>query len=358
MDLSALTIQQLRYVVAVDEQRSFREAALHCHVSQPALSSQVKKVEDLLGLCIFDRSRQPVVPTDRGIAVVAQARVVIQELDRIRLLIGRQEELSGPYRLGIIPTLVPTLIPPVVARFAATHPRVELEIEEAKTDALVRRLREGSLDAGLAATPLHVPALHERVICHEPFHVYVSPGHPFAARAAIRQEDLVREKPWLLSEGHCFRTQVLSLCRDGRSTHGTSCCSVQYDGGSFEALIRLVDAGVGVTVLPELVVQQLPSDRRAAQVRPFASPQPVREIALIVAREEERRPVADALFNTLVQALPAELRGRKPRPAAIIEPLNAPSLHEPANHRRRRPSPNRIRSTVRGRNSPRGKFSA
>lgn len=320
MDLSALTIQQLRYVVAVDDHRSFREAALHCHVSQPALSSQVKKVEDVLGTSIFDRARQPVMLTDRGIAVVAQARVVLQELDRFRLLLSRHEDLSGPYRLGIIPTLVPALLPLVAGRFAAGHPRVALEIEETKTDVLVRRLREGSLDAGLAATPLHVPSLHERVICHEPFQVYLSPQHPLTARTSIRQESLAEERPWLLSEGHCFRTQVLSLCRDKQAGNG-SCCSVQYDGGSLEALIRLVDAGVGVTVLPELVVRQLPPERRAAQVRPFAPPQPVREVSFIVAREHVRGDIADALYTAVRDALPQELRGRKPAAAAVLEPL-------------------------------------
>jgi LysR family hydrogen peroxide-inducible transcriptional activator len=151
MDLSALTIQQLRYVVAVDRHRSFRDAALASHVSQPALSMQIKKLEELLDVCVFDRSKQPVIVTEKGGRVVAQAKLALEHFERIGSAAGRQEELSGTFRLGIIPTLLPTLVPLFLSQFARAHPRIDLEIVEAKTTTLLRGLREGAIDGGLAA---------------------------------------------------------------------------------------------------------------------------------------------------------------------------------------------------------------
>lgn len=320
MDLSALTIQQLRYLAAVDHHRSFREAARTCSVSQPALSSQVKKVEDLLGLCVFDRSRQPTVPTHRGARVVAQARVVLQQIDRLAAIAAHTEEPAGQYRLGIIPTLAATFLPLFLPGFTHKHPRVELDIQETKTDDMVRLLREGALDGGLAATPLDVPAIEERVICHEAFHVYLAPGHALLARDRLRQADLVGEHVLLLSEGHCFRTQVLHLCGLSPSSGALGASHVRFDGGSFDALIALVDVGFGVTILPELVVRGLPSERRIAQVRPFLAPAPAREISLLHSREEIRKDIGDALFDALHDSLPPDLRTREPGPPAVLHP--------------------------------------
>jgi LysR family hydrogen peroxide-inducible transcriptional activator len=319
MDLSALTIQQLRYVIAVERHRSFRDAALASHVSQPALSMQIKKLEDLLDVCVFDRSKQPIIVTEKGSRVVAQAKLALEHFERIGSVVGRQEELSGTFRLGIIPTLLPTLVPRFLSPFARAHPRIDLEIVEAKTTALLRGLREGSIDGGLAATPLEVAGIHERVICHERFFGYLPEGHTLLSRGRLHQADLMDEQVWLLGEGHCFRTQVLHLCSaDRRHDGGKS--SVQCECGSFETLIGIVDSGFGVTILPELVVRSLPAARQAAQVRPFAVPEPVREISFLHAREQERVEVADALVHTLSSVMPPDLIGRKPRRSSILKP--------------------------------------
>jgi LysR family hydrogen peroxide-inducible transcriptional activator len=334
VDLSALTIQQLRYLVAVDRHRSFREAADACHVSQPALSMQVKRVEELLGTSVFDRSRQPVLVTVRGAAVLEQARLAIEHFDRIGLVLDRGKELSGSFRLGVLPTLVATFVPPFLLRFAQAHPRVSLEIEELRTVQLVRALREGALDAGLAATPLGVPTIHERVVCHEALHAYLPPGHPLLARARVRQADLMDEHVWLLGDGHCFRSQVLHLCSVDRG-RGTA-RSGRLDTSSFEALVGIVDSGFGVTVLPELVVRAMSPQRQAAQVRPFAVPEPVRTIGFVHAREHDRMDVAEALFRTLVAALPPDLVGRSPRSSSSLAPeVRAPLGPRPPARRRR-----------------------
>jgi len=272
MNLSALTIQQLRYVVAVDRTRSFREAAAACHVSQPALSTQLKKVEEMLGITLFDRARQPIVPTERGAQVVAQARTVLDHVDRIGALVAGGEDLSGSYRLGVIPTLVATFVPRFLLPFARSCPRVDLTIDEATTEVILRRLRDGSLDGGLAATPLDVPGIHEQIVCHEELFVYLPPGHLLAERTSIHQADLLGEHVWLLSEGHCFRTQALHLCSADRRRDGADEIRVRFEAGSFDALMRVVDSGFGVTLLPELTVRGLPAPQQAAQVRPFRRP--------------------------------------------------------------------------------------
>lgn len=321
MNLSALTIQQLRYIVALDRHRSFRDAASACHVSQPALSTQLKKVEEMFGTTLFDRAKQPIVPTERGAQVVAEARIVIDHINRISVLLAGGEELSGAYRLGVIPTLAATFVPLFLLRFARSYPRVDLSIEEATTDVLLRRLRDGSLDGGLAVTPLSVPGIREQIICHEALFVYLSPGHPLAARPRIRQADLIGEHVWLLSEGHCFRTQALHLCGADRRRDSEEEVRVRFDASSFDALIRLVDSGFGVTLLPELSVRPLPALQQSAQVRPFAPPEPMREISFLEGREHARREVGDALIRVLRESVPAELRGLGPERSAIVRPM-------------------------------------
>jgi LysR family hydrogen peroxide-inducible transcriptional activator len=324
MDLSALTIQQLRYLVAVDRHRSFRNAALASHVSQPALSMQIKRLEQLLGARIFDRSKQPVAISDDGAAIIAQAKLALEHFDRIGQLAahhgGGPGMLSGSLRVGIIPTLTSTLIPVVVPLLARTHPELDVEFVETRTARLTRSLRQGTIDAGLAATPLEIAGLRERVLCHETLYVYLPERHAMLSQPRIRQSDLVDEQIWLLSEGHCFRTQVLHLCNVDRPRATTGSHRVRFDGGSFETLASIVDAGLGVTVLPELTVRQLSPARQAARVRPFVAPEPVRELSLVDVRDSSTDELKDALFAVIRAALPPDLVGRKPRRSAILKP--------------------------------------
>jgi LysR family hydrogen peroxide-inducible transcriptional activator len=314
MDVSALTFTQLRYLLAVDEHRSFRGAAESCRVSQPALSMQIRRLEEILGVCLFDRGKSPVVPTDVGTRVVTQARLVMRECARLPDVTQSSDVVAGSYRLGVIPTLARTLIPRLVASFTKAYPRVHLVIEELPTDLLVRRILEDTIDGGLAVTPLGSPAIHERHLGFERFFVYLSPKHPLGKQAEIRQSDLVEYKPWLLSEEHCFRTQILHLCSiDMRQQPSDG--GVRFEAGSLDTLIDIVDTGHGLTLLPELVANRV-SPERKAQLRPFLPPVPVRRISLIHARQQERRPLADALLSILTEGLPASLR-RRPTDAVI-----------------------------------------
>ena len=309
MNLSALTVQQLRYVVAIDKLRSFRDAATFCHVSQPALSAQVKKVEDMLGVCIFDRSRQPIMPTERGTKIVVQARRALEQFDRIGLIATESEELAGSYRLGVIPTLSSTLLPLFVPPFVQRHPRVSLEIVETKTEPMIRALREGALDAGIAATPLELPGISEHTVCRETLYAYLPHGHRLCTQRCVRQVDLLDEQVWLLAEGHCFRQQVLALCSVDRASRPEQLARVEIDAGSFETLVGFVDAGLGVTVLPELFVRRLSESQRTQQVRCFQAPEPVRQIGCLYTREHLRWGILRALLRVLQDVIPSELHG-------------------------------------------------
>jgi LysR family hydrogen peroxide-inducible transcriptional activator len=306
MNLSNMTLAQLRYLVALDRERSFREAAARCFVTQPALSQQVQKLEDELGVRVFDRSRQPVVPTELGERILAQARSILREAERMGDVIAESAgPLSGRYRLGILPTLAPTLLPIFLPGFTRRHSLVELEIEEVQTEPMLERLRSDSLDGGIAATPLAAPQIEERPLYRESFVLYASPGHRLAKKRRVDQGALAAEPVWIMAEGHCFRNQVLQLCGPPRPMILGSGGAVTFASGSFETLIRLVDQGFGVTILPELVAAGLPPARQKARVRPFSPPVPIREVAFVHHRQHLRRSIADALIDAIRAALPS-----------------------------------------------------
>lgn len=317
MDLSQVTLQQLRYAVAVADTGSFRLAADACHVSQSGLSMQLRKLEDLLGEVLFDRSKKPVLVTSAGAPALAQIRAVLRETERLGQVVAEEDEPSGPYRLGVIPTLSPTVIPLFLGRFTRGYPRVELIVEELKTAEIVARLRSDTLDAGLLATPLGAPGITETSLGLEVMYAYLPPGDALAKKKELTQAELAGRSLWVMPEGHCYRSQVLSYCG---SDSAQSCSGIRFESGSFETLIRLVDDGLGATVLPELVVRDLPAERRKAQVRRLVAPTPVREIGLVTARSDLRRRVTEALAEVTREALRSVLTPA-PRRAQRLDPL-------------------------------------
>ncbi len=320
MDLSQVTLAQMRYAIAVDDAHSFRQAAERCHVSQPGLSMQIGKLEGLLGLVLFDRSKKPLLVTPEGVPALAQMRTVLRETERLGQVVAEGDEPAGRFRLGVIPTLAPTVLPLFVGGFAAAHPRVELAIEELKTEEAIARLRSDTLDAGLVATPLRVAGLREEVLGLERLLAYLPLGDPLLRRKTVSQTALSERELWIMPEGHCFRSQVLSYC--GAEPRPRP-ARIQFESGSFETLVRLVDEGLGATVLPELVVRALPAARRKRQVRPLVAPAPVREIGLVTARSHLRRRVTDALV-TAIRAGLAEVLPPTSRSAVVLDPLAPP----------------------------------
>lgn len=316
MDLAQVTLTQMRYAVAVQDTHSFRQAAERCHVSQSGLSMQIQKLEELLGVVLFDRSKKPVLVTVEGLPALEQMHAVLRETERLGQVVAEGDEPAGRFRLGVIPSLSPTVLPLFLARFAADYPRVELVVEELKTDEIIARLRGDSLDAGLAATPLGVDGFHEQALGLEAMFAYLPPGDPLLRKSSVAQAALRGRALWVMPEGHCFRSQVLSYCSTGaRPEPGP----IQFESGSFQTLIRLVDEGLGATVLPELVVLELPAARRKNQVRPLVAPTPVREIGLVTARVQMRRRVSDALAGVIQVGLQRALSKVSSR-AIVLDP--------------------------------------
>lgn len=317
MDLSQVTFTQMRYAVAVAETRSFRAAAARSHVSQSGLSMQIHKLEQLLDLRLFDRSKKPVLVTPAGEPALEQMRAVLRELERLGQVVVEGEGLAGPYRLGVIPTLASSVLPLFLREFVEHHPKLELTIEELQTELIIERLRADTLDAGILATPLDVPGTRETALGHEPMFAYLPPGDPLLRKHSISEADLATRELWVMPEGHCFRTQVLSFCK--MSAFETS-SRIHFESGSFETLVRLVDGGLGATILPALVVQQLAKARRDAQVRRLAGATPMREIGLVTARADLRGRVNAALAELVRERLREQL-GAKPRRAVVLSPV-------------------------------------
>ena len=300
-----MTLSQLDYIVAVDTFRHFATAADNCHVTQPTLSMQIQKLEDELGIRVFDRSKQPVVPTEAGQAVLAQAREVLRAARRIPEIVSESKnDFQGELKIGIIPTLAPYLLPYFIGEFVARYPAVSVQIQELVTEQIVERLRKGLLDIGLVVTPLAENGITEIPLFQEPFVVYAADSHPLAQRSVIEPEQLNADGLWLLTDGHCLRNQIINVCGADRPTHGTT--PLRYETGSLETLIKLIDRQEGFTLLPYLATLDMDAVRQA-RVRPFRSPAPVREVSLVIHRSFLKRKLIDALRADILRTLPTEL---------------------------------------------------
>ncbi len=326
MDLSQVTLTQLRYAVAVEDAGNFRLAAAASHVSQSGLSMQLAKLEELLGVVLFDRSKKPVLVTEEGKAALLQMRTVLREVERLAQVVAEEAEPGGRYRLGVIPSMASTLLPLFLGDFSRKYPRVELTIEELKTEEIVARLQADTLDAGLLSTPLGADGIYELPLGREAMFAYLPPNDPLAEKQAIPQKELERRDLLIMSEGHCFRSQVLAYCR---TRHPGKSRALEFESGSLDTLVRLTDEGVGTTVIPELVAKRLPAARRRAQLRPLTSPSPVREIGLVTARKDLRRKVTEVLAKEVREALERELE-ETPRRVQVLDPLADSGRAEPA----------------------------
>lgn len=303
-----MTLVQLEYIVAVDTYRSFVSAAERCFVTQPTLSMQVQKLEEILNVKIFDRSKQPVVPTEIGAQIIAQARIVLQESGKIREIIAdQQQEVSGELRLGIIPTIAPYLLPQVISNVLQKYPELKLLIWEYTTEDLIAHLKTGVLDCGILATPLADPNIIEYPVYYENFVGYLSKNSKLMKKKTLLAEDLEQENIWLLNEGHCMRSQVLNICRSSKTN---KLQTLTYNTGSVETLIRMVDLNEGATLLPELAVQDL-GVKQLNRIRYFKSPEPVREISLVTHKNFIKKRMLNALKEEILAIVPKGMKQRK-----------------------------------------------
>jgi LysR family hydrogen peroxide-inducible transcriptional activator len=304
-----MTITQLEYIVAVDTYKSFILAAEKCFVTQPTLSMQVQKLEDMLGVKIFDRTHQPIVATEVGIEIIAQARIMLAESYKIKEIVtDRQKELSGELKIGIIPTISPYLLPKIISRFVEKYPQVKLVVWEQNTEHIIQQLKLGMIDCGILSTPLHENNLIEIPVFYENFVAYVSKASKLYKKKAISPEDIDVEELWVLDEGHCMREQVLNICQRRKSTKGFQ--HFEYNTGSVDTLKRMVDQNSGATILPELALDDL-SDKQLDRIRYFRSPEPAREVSIVIQRNFLKRRMIEALKNEILHFIPKKLRSKK-----------------------------------------------
>ncbi|MFL9484776.1 LysR substrate-binding domain-containing protein [Chitinophagaceae bacterium LWZ2-11] len=304
-----MTFTQLEYIVSVDTYRHFAEAASRCFVTQPTLSMQIQKLEDELGVKLFDRSRQPVIPTEVGSEIIAQARMILGEKNIINEIIQTKKGIvSGEIKLGIIPTLAPYLLPLFINQFTKTYPLVKLQVNELTTTNLLERLKDGRIDVGILVTPLSETGIKEEPVFYEELVAYVSAANSAFKKTYMLTQDIDPNKLWLLEEGHCFRSQIMNLCELRKSSKEGH--NFEYEAGSVETLRRMVDMGDGITILPELATIDMPENQQE-HLRHFKHPAPVREVSLVTHRTFLKRKVVEAIKEQILLCLPEKIKKNK-----------------------------------------------
>lgn len=291
-----MTITQLKYVLSVAEYQNFTVAADHSFVTQPTLSMQIQKLEDELGVQIFNRSKKPIELTEVGKKIVEQAKVIVDESNRIMDIVHQQKGyVGGEFKLGIIPTIMPTLLPMFLNNFTKKYPKVKLIIEELNTEDIIRKLTDGHLDAAIAATPLENEAIKERPLYYEPFVGLIPENHRLFKNKNLNVEDLEMEDILLLEDGHCFKDSIINLCRNYKVDNKKN---FQLASGSFDTLIKLTKEGLGMTLLPYLHTLDL-SKNDQNLLREFVNPKPAREVSLIYHKSQLKMQLIEALKKTI-----------------------------------------------------------
>lgn len=301
-----MNLQQLEYIIAVDNHRHFARAAEACFVTQPTLSMMIQKLEEELEVKVFDRKRHPVEPTRAGALIIQQARKILNESRRLREIVSElNEQTTGRLNIGIIPTLAPYLLPYFVKPLLDRYPELELNIEEMTTERITQNLKDERIDLGILVTPLQERGIQEIPLFSERFFAYVADSEGIYEKEYILPNDLNVDRLWILEEGHCFRTQVLNLCEIRRD--------FQTDGrfniaaGSFETVMNLVDNYGGVTIVPELVVLKMPKASRQ-RLKSFSVPVPVRQVSLVTLDSFPRQRMVEVVKNEILASLPDELK--------------------------------------------------
>lgn len=303
--MNAMTLTELRYIVALARERHFGRAAEKCHVAQPTLSVAVKKLEDELGLILFERGQSEVTVTPAGEPVVRQAEKVLAEAARVRELAETAgDPLAGPLRIGAIYTIGPYLLPQLVPLLRERAPKMPLMIQENFTHKLLESLKNGELDVAVLALPVQEPGLVAQPVYDEAFRVLVPAAHPWTQQKAIEPDHLLDEQLLMLGRGNCFRDQVLDLC-----TRAGAGGPQVLEGSSLETIRLMVASGVGITVMPATAVDTLPKDDPLLRAKPFVEPTPTRRVGLVWRASFPRHQAVDLMRKAL---LDCKLPGTKP----------------------------------------------
>ncbi len=309
-----MTITQLKYTLAVAEHGNFTTASDKCFVTQPTLSMQVQKLEEELGVIIFNRSTKPLQVTDIGKKVLFQAKKIVEESSRMNDVVSEEKGIiGGTLKVGIIPTVSSTLLPLFLNIFLKKHKNVELKIEEFNTETISQKLEDNTIDCAIAATPLNNNTIIERPLYYEPFIAYVPEHHFLAGNKTLGVDDLSNGDILILKDGHCFRNQVLNLC-------SFEDLNKQYElkSGSFETLINLSNNGPWMTIIPYLHSNNL-SPKNLENIIPFEEPSPAREISMIYSKSQLKLPVINALTTTISSVVRGQI---KYNDIKIMSPVN------------------------------------
>jgi LysR family hydrogen peroxide-inducible transcriptional activator len=304
-----ITLTQLEYIVAVDTYRHFGKAAESCFITQPTLSMQIKKLEEDLEIIIFDRSKQPLIPTDVGQRLIEQARIVLKQAEELNNIVkDHKNQVSGMLRIGIIPTLAPYLLPVFIGRYKKKYPNIYIKVVEQTTDEIVKLLNKDLIDVGILVTPLKEEKIIEKPVFYEEMMIYVNPENALHKKKEITLKDIATPEIWLLSDGHCFRDQVVNLC----SFLGTvdSQLPFHFEAGSLETLMNIVDREGGITLIPELATLNM-AEQRKENVRSFSNLKPLREVSLVYSRHFAKHKLINLLWREIKEAIPQELQNEQ-----------------------------------------------
>ena len=297
-----MNLRDLRYLVALADERHFGKAAERCYVSQPTLSAQVRKLEEYLGVPLVERQPKRVALTPTGEKVVRRARVLLQEADAIvELARNDRDPLAGPLKLALIPTVGPYLLPHVAGRLRRELPRLKLMLYEYQTEPLLEKLRAGEIDVGVIALPVMLDGLESAELYEEPFTLAVPASHALADHERIKVDDLRGETLLLLEDGHCLRDQALEVCSRIRVNEAQD-----YRATSLETLRQMVAAGHGITLLPELAAETPVGTARGLRIKPFARPAPSRTIGAVWRKSTTRTPAIEAIVEAVRSAMRQE----------------------------------------------------
>lgn len=300
-----MTLVQLEYLLAIYRHKSFSKAAEKCFVTQPTLSMQIQNLESEIETKLFDRSKKPIQPTDAGLKIIEQAENILAEVEKLkelhRNLLG---DVSGELRMGIIPTISPYLLPLFVSGFTEKYPAIKLKMEEMITEDVIEAIKSDELDIGIVATPLNEKGIFEIPVFSEVMLVYASPKSPIYNSKELSPEELDMAEIWLLNEGHCFRSQILNVCKLYEEKNEDP--SFTFESGSIDTLIRMVDVHGGFTLVPELILPYLRKDQ-LKNIRKFKEPMPARQVSIITRRLSLKEKQIDVLKEEIAKGVKKHL---------------------------------------------------
>ncbi len=305
-----MTLTQLEYVVAVATYKSFVASADKCFVTQPTLSMQIQKLEDELGAKIFDRNKHPIVITDIGEIIVAQARLILSKSEQMQEMIqAERKQLTGDFKLAVIPTIAPNILPGLLENYSKAFPGVKLRVSEMETKQILLALKNNEIKAALVSTPLEDNSIVEHPLFYEPFVAYMHSGEAALKKRTIKPEDIALDRIWLLNEGHCMRNQIINLCSESLEKLQAE-RPYRYESSNVETLRRMVEKNGGMTILPEMATLDFSEDQQD-NLRYFDDPEPVREISLITNDYFVRDSILQTIADEILKLVPEKMRVQK-----------------------------------------------